>query len=73
MRIVPVANYYSKLPLNKEQNREWALLDTFDWFSPQYDNPQSSKTIKQWMVNANLRDIEVHKIKNGHLGYCGKK
>jgi ubiquinone/menaquinone biosynthesis C-methylase UbiE/uncharacterized protein YbaR (Trm112 family) len=73
MRAVPVANYYGKLPLNDDQHSEWALLDTFDWFSPQYDNPQSSKTIKQWMVNANLLDIEVLKIKGGHLVSRGKK
>lgn len=26
--------------LTKEQTREWAILDTFDQYSPQYDNPQ---------------------------------
>ena len=70
-RIVPVANYYGILPLNGQQHREWALLDTFDWLSPEHDHPQTSKTIKQWMENANLRDIEV--LKAGHLVSRGKK
>ena len=31
--------------LNKIQRREWAILDTFDAFSPVYDNPQKIKTV----------------------------
>jgi len=38
-RAVPVANYTGLLPLSKKQIREWALLDTFDWLSPAYDQP----------------------------------
>ena len=26
--------------LNKKQRKEWAIMDTFDAFSPEYDNPQ---------------------------------
>lgn len=37
-RIVPVANYVDSLPLSYKQQVEWALLDTFDWLSPTYDN-----------------------------------
>jgi SAM-dependent methyltransferase len=70
-RIIPVANYHGILPLSPQQHLEWALLDTFDWLSPEYDYPQTSKTIRQWMENANLRDIEV--LKAGHLVSRGKK
>ena len=70
-RIIPVANYHGILPLSPQQHLEWALLDTFDWLSPEHDHPQTSKTIKQWMENANLRDIEV--LKAGHLVSRGKK
>ena len=70
-RIIPVVNYHGILPLSPQQHLEWALLDTFDWLSPEHDHPQTSKTIKQWMENANLRDIEV--LKAGHLVSRGKK
>ena len=70
-RIIPVANYHGILPLSPQQHLEWALLDTFDWLSPEHDHPPTSKTIKQWMENANLRDIEV--LKAGHLVSRGKK
>ena len=40
-RFVPVADLrlFPKI-LTKEQRREWSLLDTFDQFSPEYDQPQ---------------------------------
>jgi len=70
-RIIPVANYHGILPLDEKQHLEWSLLDTFDWLSPEHDHPQNSKTIKQWMKDANLQEIEV--LKAGHLVSRGKK
>jgi hypothetical protein len=64
-RMVPVANYRGVLPLSPTQLREWALLDTFDWFSPAYDNPQTAKTVRLWLERTGLREIEV--LKAGHL------
>jgi 2-polyprenyl-3-methyl-5-hydroxy-6-metoxy-1,4-benzoquinol methylase len=64
-RIVPVANYDGILPLSNEQHREWSLLDTFDWFSPAYDQPQRATTIKKWLLEAGLQEAEV--LKAGHL------
>jgi SAM-dependent methyltransferase len=41
-RFLPIADLRYVLPhqLTPEQAREWAVLDTFDMFSPEYDNPQ---------------------------------
>jgi ubiquinone/menaquinone biosynthesis C-methylase UbiE/uncharacterized protein YbaR (Trm112 family) len=64
-RVVPVANYHGALPLNEEQHREWALLDTFDWLSPQFDNPQTANTVRQWLAASGLKDVEV--LTAGHL------
>lgn len=64
-RIVPVANYRGELPLNEEQQREWTLLDTYDWFSPDYDNPQTAMTVREWLEQAGLQEIEV--LVAGHL------
>lgn len=40
-RFLPIVDLRT-LPhaLTPEQRREWAVLDTFDMFSPEYDNPQ---------------------------------
>lgn len=64
-RLVPVANYVGVLPLNERQQLEWSLLDTFDWLSPEYDNPQKPATVKRWLEEAGMEDIEV--LKAGHL------
>jgi 2-polyprenyl-3-methyl-5-hydroxy-6-metoxy-1,4-benzoquinol methylase len=64
-RLIPVANYYGILPLDEKQQIEWALLDTFDWLSPAYDNPQNSKTVQLWFTEANFSNIEI--LKSGHL------
>jgi SAM-dependent methyltransferase len=61
-RIIPVANYSGILPLNNKQLKEWALLDTFDWLGPEYDNPQNKKTLLKWCREAKLVNFEVHKV-----------
>jgi SAM-dependent methyltransferase len=70
-RLVPVANYTGILPLSEQQLREWALLDTFDWFSPAYDNPQTSSTIRTWLGQSGLVEVEV--LKAGHLTGRGRR
>ena len=70
-RMLPVANDEGTLPLTPTQLREWSLLDTFDWLAPEYDNPQSEATARQWMVQAGLAQIEVLRV--GHLVARGVK
>lgn len=70
-RVVPVANYYGILPLNDEQQKEWALLDTFDYFSPAYDSPQTTTKARTWMEASGMKDIEILTV--GHLVARGKK
>lgn len=70
-RMIPVVNYYGELPLSDIQQREWSLLDTFDWLAPAYDNPQSAVTVRHWLELAGLHNIEVEKA--GHLVGCGTK
>jgi SAM-dependent methyltransferase len=41
-RFLPICNIRDSFPksLTKEQVREWAILDTFDQYSPEHDHPQ---------------------------------
>jgi len=41
-RFLPIADLRYVLPegLSQKQRREWAMLDTFDMFSPEHDHPQ---------------------------------
>lgn len=64
-RVVPVANYDGIYPLTEPQLLEWALLDTFDMLAPAYDQPQTAATVRRWLEQAGLRDIEV--LQAGHL------
>ena len=64
-RIVPVANYTNIFPLNEQQILEWALLDTFDMLAPTYDNTQSARTVKRFLKDTGLVDIEV--LHSSHL------
>ena len=57
--VIPVANYSGLYPLTSKQLREWALLDTFDMWSPAYDQPQSLETVRAWFETEKYSDIEV--------------
>ena len=48
-RFLPVGDIYGTMPeeLSPAQLREWVVLDTFDMFSPAYDNPQSINAVKK--------------------------
>lgn len=50
-RFLPMCDINRTLPANlsKEILREWVILDTFDMFSPAYDNPQRISKVKKWM------------------------
>lgn len=70
-RLIPVVNYYGVFPLNRSQQLEWSLLDTFDWLAPVYDQPQTAETAYRWLKLANIQNIEV--LKAGHLVARGQR
>ena len=70
-RLIPVANYSTTFGLPIEQQIQWSILDTFDWFSPRYDNPQNVKTIRKWCEKNNINNIEI--FHHGHLVAKGIK
>lgn len=63
-RLVPIVEY-SHLGLRPEMNIEWAVLDTFDMYSPAHDHPQSPAEVKRWCEEAGLAEIEVGPGQNG--------
>jgi len=70
-RLLPVADYTGIYPLSADQLSEWALLDTFDMLAPKHDNPQTAATVKTWLQNAGLAEIEV--FHERHLVARGRK
>jgi len=63
---VPIANHRPDYPaLSQSQITEWAVLNTYDMFSPAYDQPQSAKTLRRWFEEAGLHEVKVYR--RGHL------
>lgn len=70
-RLVPIIEY-SHLGLKPDLNVDWAILDTFDMYSPAHDHPQSLKTVKKWFENSGFEEVEIFYGDNGVVGR-GKK
>lgn len=70
-RLIPVADYTGLYPLDPQQLREWALLDTFDMLGPEFDNPQTSRRLKYMLEKAGITTIEI--FQEGMLVGRGKK
>ena len=58
-RFLPICDIDGTLPKNLPYNQLRALcvLDTFDMFSPQYDQPQKISTIISWFKKYNMKNI----------------
>jgi SAM-dependent methyltransferase len=69
--MIPIVNYEGVYPLSPQQLKEWAVLDTFDMLSPTYDQPQRAATIRAWLTEAGLEDIQV--FRSGFLVGRGRK
>ncbi len=63
-RFIPICDIEGTLPTNipYTQLRELCVLDTFDMFSPEYDNPQKINTVKTWFEKHGMADVWGGKI-----------
>jgi len=66
-RLMPIVEY-SNIGLDPELNKEWAVLDTFDMYSPAHDHPQSLETVQRWFSEAGFFEVEVWFGANGVVG-----
>ena len=58
-RFIPVCDIKGTLPqgLSKKELRECCVLDTFDMFSRQYDQPQKMATVKEWFQQNGMEQV----------------
>jgi hypothetical protein len=64
MRLVPILQY-EHWGLTPDLNRLWAILDTFDMYSPVHDHPQSLITVRNWYEKAGFTEVDVRPGPNG--------
>jgi len=69
--LVPVCNYKYSFPLNKKQNKEWAILDTFDMLSPEFDIPCSIDEINTWVNELKPNHKNIQFGPNGVIANIG--
>jgi SAM-dependent methyltransferase len=63
-RLLPIVHYTS-LGLAPELARQWAVLDTFDMYSPAHDHPQTRAAVRSWFDAAGFVDVTVEYGLNG--------
>lgn len=63
-RFIPICDISGTLPknLSKEKLRELVVLDTFDMFSPEYDQPQTIATVVKWFEKYGMKEVWGGKI-----------
>jgi hypothetical protein len=66
-RLVPVVEF-SHLGLPPHLNVQWAILDTFDMYSPAHDHPQSVASVTRWFEGEGFTNIDVRNGLNGVVG-----
>ncbi|MBS1497330.1 MAG: class I SAM-dependent methyltransferase [Bacteroidetes bacterium] len=59
IRFLPICDIDGTLPKNisKEKLREMVVLDTFDMFSPEYDQPQKISTVVNWFKEFGMTNV----------------
>ncbi len=58
VRLIPVNNpEMSCKGLSWQELRDWSILDTYDWLSPVYDQPQTLGTLREWYEQAGLEHL----------------
>ena len=65
VRAIPVADYTGVYDLDQTQLKEWAVLDTFDWLSPEYDQPQHRADVARWIAASGFSEVTV--LKSGFM------
>ncbi|MBR0713073.1 class I SAM-dependent methyltransferase [Bradyrhizobium liaoningense] len=67
LRLLPIV-HYPKLNLSPGLSLRWAVLDTFDMYSPAHDHPQTLAEVKRWFDKAGFADVAVEYGPNGIVG-----
>ncbi|MET3908976.1 SAM-dependent methyltransferase [Bradyrhizobium sp. S3.3.6] len=67
LRVLPIV-HYPELGLSPELSLRWAILDTFDMYSPAHDHPQTIAAVGSWFKKVEFTDVTVEFGPNGIIG-----
>ncbi|HTF82765.1 MAG TPA: class I SAM-dependent methyltransferase [Cytophagales bacterium] len=69
-RFLPICDIDTTFPKGLENIKEWAILDTFDMFSPTYDNPQRLRTVERWFEENGMKEVKAEMIEYDKGLFC---
>lgn len=46
------------LPTSPQLDPEWAILDTFDWYSPRYQRKHTYRQVERWFRQLGFIDVK---------------
>jgi hypothetical protein len=49
-------------PVNRYPIRQWRVLDTFDWYSPQYQSKHTYEEVFRWFETCDMEDLHVGEV-----------
>lgn len=58
LRFLPICATHTP-GLSRDQQFEWTLLDTFDWYNPRYDTPQRHRQVGELLEECGLTDVST--------------
>jgi len=68
LRVVPLLGkpaaglLHHVFPVNRQDDSEARLLDTFDWYSPRYQSKHTYEQVFRWFESSGLEDLHVAEI-----------
>lgn len=68
---IPIANYVHERQLNRKQRYAWAILDTFDMLSPQFDSPMTEAEASKILAESGVN--EISRLTDSGLNLVGKR
>jgi 2-polyprenyl-3-methyl-5-hydroxy-6-metoxy-1,4-benzoquinol methylase/uncharacterized protein YbaR (Trm112 family) len=71
MFMIPVTNYVNERSLTRRQRYDWAVLDTFDMLSPQFDQPRTQQEVEDALKAEGV--VEVKRLPNSGVNMVGAK
>jgi SAM-dependent methyltransferase len=76
LRVIPLVGrplaglIHHVFPVNRHPNPEMRVLDTFDWYSPEYQSKHTYEQVFRWFEDSGLEDLTVGELS---IGVRGKK